>query len=503
MAGTVISAADAKSYLQEANRDYYGRKTWQSLYGSTSLSGQQSASALQKDYASDVAQAYASAQQSKQAVAASNIGQGYKTVAQDEIDKALAEAFETYQNNYATNYSKLASSNAEAISQINKLQTAEAENMSAYLDKPYEYLQTVWDKYKDTYTKDALAEYNKLDSTAQEQYLIEHPELKAAITNLFNNPNWSKYLTERVDEETGKTYYDLMTWDELSQGRGFYDTSGNLTMAGTDFFDQMINEPANLNLEGLPTFGSWLKEKDSNLYDWANSDDIYNYTLNAKKFSSMQQAVGMMSYDQQYTFVERYGGMSSDEVKGIFSTIETKANDIAKRVEDNNGSDENTKAIFNDYIDLARETENVIKQLGMNVDEIQKGFATAFKQAGLVEDGTESISFADMIRILEVKADKIKDTNQIDNGGAWGAGTFGLAGLLTGAFVAGPIGAVVGLTIGVFGGLIAGATAGASRQIVTEAYNKNLSNTVKAQMSTLITELTAIAEQQRKNAQGE
>ncbi len=502
--GTIVSVDQAKSMLREANRDYYGRKTWQSLYGNIALQEQQAMSSLTQDYASDVAEAYASAYQNKQAVAASNIGQGYKAVAQENIDAALAEAFETYQANYLSGVSQVAQSSAKQVGAVSELEQKQAEKVSALADKPYEYLQSIWAQYKDSYNKDLWDEYSALDDKFKAAFLEQHPEMQATINNLFNNPNWQKYLTQRTDADTGEAYYDLMTWDELAQARGFYDENKSLTMAGTDFFDQMINEAANLNIPGVQSFGEWLKGSDAELYDWATSDDAFNYSLRGNNMGTFQQYVGMMSSDQQYQFVERYGGMNSDEVKGLFVNIQTKADDIAKRITEKGGTD--TKAIANDYKGLISEVATVTKQLGYDMNKLEEEFATQLKAAGLVSSDTKQVSFEQLGDILLNQASQAKNVHKEQAGIVTSGTSVGMAG---GAFVGGLMGSVVpgagtavGAAIGAFIGGLSGTIAGAVDAMRIgkdlEKENMQISKNIQKRMETFITTLTAYAEQQRR-----
>lgn len=498
--GTVVSVDQAKSMLREANRDYYGRKTWQSLYGNVALQEQQAMSSLTQDYASDVAEAYASAYQNKQAIAASNIGQGYKFAAQEDIDAALAEAFETYHANYLSSASQVSSSIAQQTEAIASAEQTQAENVAAMADKPYEYLQSIWAQYKDTYNKDLWDEYTALDDNFKAAFLEQHPEMQASLHNIFNNPNWQKYLTQRTDVDTGEAYYDLMTWDELAQARGFYDENQALTVAGTDFFDQMINEAANLNIEGLPSFGEWLKGSDADLYNWVTSDDAFNYSLRSNNMGTFQQYLGMMSTDQQYQFVERYGGMSSDEVKGLFSNIKTKANDIAKRVTEKGGTD--TKAILNDYKSLTNDIKFVTQMLGFDTQELEKAFATTLKEAGIISSDRTSVSFDELVDIISNNSDFIIDIGkQKATSVVAGAGATMAAGAVAGSFILPGLGTIAGAVIGGIAGGIAGAIDASNATKESEANNMQISQRIQKQTETLIASLTAYAEQQRRLTQ--
>ena len=90
--GMIYDTATIRSQLAKANRDYYGRKTWEDLYGSIDYAKQKQIGQLEQDYSNAMAEAYASAYRSNQGIAASNLGEGYKVAAMEENDLALEEA---------------------------------------------------------------------------------------------------------------------------------------------------------------------------------------------------------------------------------------------------------------------------------------------------------------------------------------------------------------------------------------------------------------------------
>ena len=79
--GMIFDTSDIKSQLAQANRDYYGRKVWENLYGSIDYAKQKQLGKLQQDYSSAVNEAYASAHLANRNIAASNLGGGYKAAA--------------------------------------------------------------------------------------------------------------------------------------------------------------------------------------------------------------------------------------------------------------------------------------------------------------------------------------------------------------------------------------------------------------------------------------
>src|SRR5574344_1264451 len=116
--GMIFDTSDIKSQLAQANRDYYGRKVWENLYGSIDYAKQKQLGKLQQDYSSAVNEAYASAYLANQNIAASNLGVGYKAAAFEENDLALEEAYNTYRQKYLAGVSEVESLSAKQTQNV-------------------------------------------------------------------------------------------------------------------------------------------------------------------------------------------------------------------------------------------------------------------------------------------------------------------------------------------------------------------------------------------------
>ena len=147
--GMIFDTSDIKSQLAEANRDYYGRKVWENLYGSIDYAKQKQLGKLQQDYSSAVNEAYASAYLANQNIAASNLGVGYKAAASEANDLALEEAYNTYRQKYLAGVSEVESLSAKQTQNVTNALDEQAKYESAFAEKPYEYLQYVFDKYSE------------------------------------------------------------------------------------------------------------------------------------------------------------------------------------------------------------------------------------------------------------------------------------------------------------------------------------------------------------------
>ena len=76
--GTVFDAQSTANYLEEANKDYRGQRTWSNLYGSIDLARQQATSGLERDYSTAINEAYTAINNNNNAISGSNLGTGYK-----------------------------------------------------------------------------------------------------------------------------------------------------------------------------------------------------------------------------------------------------------------------------------------------------------------------------------------------------------------------------------------------------------------------------------------
>lgn len=352
--GTIYDTSSIKQYLKEANRDYMGRKTWENLYAGIDIAEKQQIGVLKQDYAKAMSDAYATAYKNKVAIGASNIGQGYKAEAIDDIDIALQEAYDTYRRNYLQGESEIQTASAEAVKNVDEALTEQAEYTKKFADAPYEYLKYLFDKYNEGDQED----------------------------NIFlNNELWKRYTYEEKDEEgnlTGerllKSWEDIAsygTYDEYTdefgnlqkEWTGLYDDAGNLTVKGADFYDQMMNELAQ---KGGYSFGEWLADYDEDLYNWAQSYNPYDYTADQRNSGSFRTMVGLTSTDQTYSFIERFGGISRKELDSMYSKFSDKAAELNQKVSNDNGRD--AKGILEEYKGLSKDIADLTYKLGIKED---------------------------------------------------------------------------------------------------------------------------------------
>lgn len=466
--GMIYDTASIKSQLAEANRDYYGRKTWEDLYGSIDYAKQQQIGALEQDYSKATAEAYAAAYRANQGIAASNLGQGYKAAAMEETDLALDEAYEAYKQNYLSGVAEIEAAAAQQTQVVTDALTEQAENIRDFANTPYQYLQYVFEQYAEGEQKDNI---------------------------FYNEEMWKRYTKEVKDEAGNLTgERELKSWEELAnygayeeitdefgntkkQWTGLYDESGNLTIKGADFFDQMINQ---LAYEGRGiSFGQWLAENNQELYDWSQSYNPYDYTEAGSNLGSFKTMVGLTSTDEKYTFMERFGGLSKSEVDKMYEGFTSKLTELSNKVYSDSGR--GAKDITNEFVDLTGEIQKLTDQLGITTD-IENELGMSLDDLGkyLANNASAAVSNGD-----------IWWQGILTTGSSIGAGT------AIGAKMGGGWGALAGAIVGTIVGVISGIS-GSEK---TKAQNRELSRASRDAYDDLVTTLITYSQNKQRQAQ--
>lgn len=490
--GMIYDAASIKSQLAEANRDYYGRKTWEDLYGSIEYAKQKQIGQLEQDYSTAMAEAYASAYRANQGIAASNLGEGYKIAAMEETDLALEEAYNAYKQNYLSGVAEIETAAAQQTQTVTDALTEQAEYVRDFANTPYQYLQYVFEQYGEGEQSENI---------------------------FYNEEMWKRYTKEVKDEQGNLTgERELKSWEELAdygayeeitdefgnvqkQWTGLYDEQGNLTVKGADFFDQMINQ---LAYEGRGiSFGQWLSENNQELYDWSQSYNPYDYTEASSNAGSFKTMVGLTSTDEKYTFMERFGGLSKSEVDKMYSGFTSKLTELNSKVTQSSGRD--AKEITNEFTGLTAEigkltdqlgiTADIESELGMSLDDLGKYLANNASNAvsngdiwlqGILNTLASAGAGAATGAVIGAKTGTAAGTVMLPAlGTAAGAG----AGTASGAI----IGAIVGLIVGV------GTSINQSEQ--TKAQNRALTQASRDAYDDLVTTLITYSQNKQRQAQ--
>lgn len=461
--GMIFDTSDIKSQLAEANRDYYGRKVWENLYGSIDYAKQRQLGKLQQDYSSAVNEAYASAYLANQNIAASNLGVGYKAAAFEENDLALEEAYNTYRQKYLAGVSEVESLSAKQTQNVTNALDEQAKYESAFAEKPYEYLKYVFDKYS---------------------------EGDRANNIFYNEELWKRYTKEVKDEAGNPTgERELKSWEEIAnygayeevegkkQWTGLFDNSGNLTIKGVDFYDQMINQLA-YEGQGI-SFAQWLAGNDEKLYEWSRSYNPYNYTEAGTNLGSFKTMVGLTSADEKYTFMERFGGLSKSDVNNMYSGFTNKLNELNKKISSSSGKD--AKQIASEFTGLTAEIGKLTKQLGITAD---------------VENEL-GMSLDDLGKYLANNASAAVSKGDIWLQGVQTALTSVGSGAVIGAKAGGGKGAIAGAIVGA----IVGSAFAALEAEGTKDQNKELAKASRDAYDNLVTTLITYSQNKQREAQ--
>ena len=490
--GMIYDTSDIKSHLAEFNRDYYGRKTWEGLYGSIEYAKQKQIGQLGQDYSSAMAEAYASAYRANQGIAASNLGEGYKVAAMEETDLALEEAYNSYRQNYLSGLAEIETAAAQQTQNVTDALTKQSEYIRDYANTPYQYLQYVFEQY---------AEGDKSE-------------------NIFYNEDlWKRYTKEVKDEQGNLTgERELKSWEEIvnygahesitdefgntkKEWTGLYDEQGNLTIKGADFFDQMFNQLADEG-RGI-SFGQWLAENNQELYDWSQSYNPYDYTDAGSNAGSFKTMVGLTSTDEKYTFMERFGGLTKSEVDNMYSGFTNKLTELNDKITKSSGRD--SKEITEEFTSLTAEIENLTEQLGITED-IESELGMSLEDLGkyFANNASNAVSNGDIWwqGILNtLKSTGIGVITGLASGSKIGA-TAGTAVLPVAGTAAGTAaGAGAGAIIGAIAGLIMGVGTSIHQSEQTTTQNKALAQASRDAYDNLVTTLITYSQNKQRQAQ--
>jgi len=325
--GTIYDVNSIKRQLAESNKDYNNRQVWKGLVGSVNNYAAKSNLFLQQNYSEAVNQAYAQYLANQQAIENSGIiGTGKQSLLASN-EKSVNDAYNTYMQSFYSGQSSIEEEREAGLTEIDNALTTQATNIKKYADAHFNYLDSLY-------------------------YNYEQGE-----NQIFDSEQWKKYLVTDADGTTR-----LATREELLNQ--LYDSNGNLTLKGLDFFDQMENQ----NLTDS-TFGEYLINEDEDLYNWSQEYNPYNYTFDGTQKGSFKTMVGMASDDYSYSFAERFGGLNEEEITSMYS----KFNDTLTRVSALNVETQSDE-ILNELKTSTTEIFTLAKDLGLEEEFKNQGF---------------------------------------------------------------------------------------------------------------------------------
>lgn len=333
-----FTSSEMKSYLAEANRDYTGRKTWESMYGAIDYSGQKALSQAESSYGEAVGQAYESSLKNAQDIMSSNMGTGYKSEALMANQDALAQAYASYQQNYLSNAQAIQQNINTATQQVDTALATQAKNMISLYDTGYQYLQNLYDRFTENYDDKTNPFYT---DDAFKRYLTDNGELKSR----------QEYEAEWFNEE------------------------GELTLQGQDFFDQMLNYYATSADPELRqySYGAWLQEQDPDLFEWARSYNPYDYETGAKNINMFQKAFTNQT-DEQWSRGERDWSINKDTYLANFDNSASKIDldKLNKLTSTGSGNKAKIDATVDELNALYKQVLDSAVSMGVDTAELKK-----------------------------------------------------------------------------------------------------------------------------------
>lgn len=370
--GMILTADSAAKQLQENNRNYYNQLTWNKLLSDNNYNAMKAENQLVKDYTADSAAAYVSYLKNKNTLLNSDIvGESRQQILQNS-EQALQDAYNSYRQNLDRNLQSVENARATNEQQIAEELQYQGEMMAQYNNLHYDYLEELYNQY--------LAGENQL----------------------FNDELWSRYLTrDQLTDEAGNLVYDesgepsygeyrLKTQAELSNPAfeevtlddgtirkdytSLYDEQGNLTVAGVEFFDFLENS---LATTGGYSWGDFLSENYSDVYDWATSYNPYNYTQEGTQAGTFRTMTGRMSTDYLYSFAERFGGLTTSQIDDIYKEYNDKVEQLTADI-DKHGRDKG-KNYIEDIQGMVSSLQDMATELGIDKD-LEKEMGMTWEQ---------------------------------------------------------------------------------------------------------------------------
>ena len=456
--GYIFTKDNVKEQLKNMNRTYQGRQTWGEYYGAIDIAKQDALSKITHDYSSDVLEAYKTAEENKSIVANSALGQGYKEEAFKDIDASLMQAYDAYKQTYANNVASVESNVDAQKAAIDKALDVEATNMQSMLNSGYDYLT---DLYNRAY---ALGDYDEIDDSLNSRF--ESDAL------------WNKYITEEVDKE-GNVTKRLLTQNELYSQ--LFDENNELTIKGTDFYDQMINQ-VGTELGEDYSYYNWLNKTNPELFEWSQSYNPYDYTEAGSNIGTFKTMLNMQSTDSKYEFIERFGGMTRDE-------IDNKMNEFINSID------------FSNSDSVATNTESALTNIEKWATDLGIHDDLGKELGGWDNFKSNLRKYSEGIYTTEEWENAVSDA-YFGNIDAYGA-TMATTGALMGSAVPGvgtAIGGITGFITGLIGGAVEGYIEASRKYDEMSAINKEYKAKAKQEYLNLITAMTNYAMRKRESA---
>lgn len=345
-----LTTGQYKTVLQESNRDYYNRKTWENLLSQNQQSAVAAENQLVKDYTQASTAAYTSYLQNRANIESSALFGESKQKMLSENQLNLEEAYNTYRQNLAQNEQAVQKSYQEGVSAIDEALTERAENFAAYENAAYDYTKYLFEKapqlaadprFSNYFTQDAIwdetANEGKGDWERDEEGNIQYGEARL----------------KTVDE----LYKDFYTYNkELNR----YESNEDLTDY-LDFVENYIGQGERpKGLDDIMSWEDYIRSNNPDLADYMFAGDPYNYTKEGTVAGSFRTLTGRESTDRDWSYAERITGVKAAQINEQYESFKKTLDNVLASTEDK--SKDQTTAIK----DLASQVQKMATDLGIN-----------------------------------------------------------------------------------------------------------------------------------------
>lgn len=294
----IVSSDQVKKQLYEQNRDYRGRNVWNEAYGSAVQSAQQQMTAAGTAFGESVGEAYRSAQANVGAIAGSSLSEYDRKSLYESNQAAIEEAYKKSLSSYSQTAQSISENLSTSLQNLDAAATTEAENMM---------------KYRQAY----LDYYNYLAS-------LNNEATDGTVSSTYGGrADFASYGGVFKEGDEGASRDELLA--------SFYETDpetgeSRMTARGQSFF-QMVEAISAESAGTGRSFDEWLGRTDEDLYNWAASDNAYDYASGTPARAgthgaSAQKMLGLEGYDPgSYKYSGEYNAGLTDM---------TRTNTVAK-----------------------------------------------------------------------------------------------------------------------------------------------------------------------------
>ena len=359
-----MTLAQAKQNLVSQNRDYYNRKTWDTLLSQSTRAAETAEKQLVDQYTD--ASSYL---KNRSAIEGSNLyGDSKQNMLLDNRIN-LEEAYNTYRQNLAKGEQEVSKQYQENVSAIDQALETEAQNYLDYENLHYDYLKELFDKSPQLYNDPRFAQYITRDKVLNEE--TREWEI---------DPDTGEYVLQDPRVKTvDELYNDMYTYNAET---GEYE----MNQAAVDYYD-MIENLALEDIQGARSWQSFLEETNPELAEWATSTDQYNYTTAGTKAGSFKTITGRESTDFAWSYAERMTGVKVKQLNEQFDSFKTKFEDTVKELKGDEGDLTKTKDNVTSISNMVKEVggllddygikKSIEQQINMSFDEFADKLASA------------------------------------------------------------------------------------------------------------------------------